>query len=171
MKDVGDLFKNDKVSSDEELLEKDGSDSVHHKNIQSLAIEMLQKKTWPFSWICNWYFCTGNKEVEFREKLRLQDTFCKHSVSWFWKHLLLRSQKLGNCSGKNKWIHFSKQFQKKIRNWVLQNCPCKHRFQIRIVYKNKKPSPLMNYLLWITFSCYLFVHCSFVTFFLWLIYD
>ena len=49
MKDVGDLFKNDKVSSDEELLEKDGSDSVHHKNIQSLAIEMLQKKTWPFS--------------------------------------------------------------------------------------------------------------------------
>ena len=38
------LMQNDKLSSYEELLEKDGSVSVHHGNIQSLAKEMLQIK-------------------------------------------------------------------------------------------------------------------------------
>ena len=35
------LIHNDKLSSYEELLEKDWSVSIHHKNIQSLAIEMF----------------------------------------------------------------------------------------------------------------------------------
>ena len=34
------LIHNDKLSSYKELLEKDGSVSIHHKNIKSLAIEM-----------------------------------------------------------------------------------------------------------------------------------
>ena len=35
-------IQNDKLSSYEELLEKDRSDYVHHQNIQNLAITMLQ---------------------------------------------------------------------------------------------------------------------------------
>ena len=38
------LIHNDKLSSCEEFLEKDGSVSIHHKNILSLAIEMFQIK-------------------------------------------------------------------------------------------------------------------------------
>ena len=38
------LIRNDKLSFYEELLEKDGSVSVHHRNIQSPAVEMIQKK-------------------------------------------------------------------------------------------------------------------------------
>ena len=38
------LIHNDKLSSYEELLEKDGSISIHYKNIQSLATEMFQIK-------------------------------------------------------------------------------------------------------------------------------
>ena len=38
------LIHNDKLSSDEELLEKDGSVSIYHKNIQRFAIEMFQIK-------------------------------------------------------------------------------------------------------------------------------
>ena len=38
------LIQNDKLSSYEELLEKDGSVSVDHRNIQSLVVEMLQIK-------------------------------------------------------------------------------------------------------------------------------
>ena len=38
------LIQNDKQSSYEKLLEKNGSVSVHHRNIRSLAIEMLQIK-------------------------------------------------------------------------------------------------------------------------------
>ena len=38
------LIHNDKLSSYQELLKKDGSVSIHHKNIQSLAIKMFQIK-------------------------------------------------------------------------------------------------------------------------------
>ena len=38
------LIQNDKLSIYEQLLEKDGSVSVHHTDIQSLATEMLQIK-------------------------------------------------------------------------------------------------------------------------------
>ena len=38
------LIQNDKLSSYEELLGKDESVSVHHRNIQSLDLEMLQIK-------------------------------------------------------------------------------------------------------------------------------
>ena len=38
------LIHNDKLSSYEELLENDGSVSIHHKDIQNLAIEMFQIK-------------------------------------------------------------------------------------------------------------------------------
>ena len=38
------LIQNDKLSSHEEILEKDESVSVHHRNIQSLAIEIIQIK-------------------------------------------------------------------------------------------------------------------------------
>ena len=38
------LTYSDKKSSYEKLLEKDGSVSIHHRNIQALAIEMLKVK-------------------------------------------------------------------------------------------------------------------------------
>ena len=38
------LIQNDKLQSYEELLQNVGSVSVHHRNIYSLAIEMLQIK-------------------------------------------------------------------------------------------------------------------------------
>ena len=38
------LIQSDKLPSYDELLEKDGSVSVHYRNIQSLAIDMLQIK-------------------------------------------------------------------------------------------------------------------------------
>ena len=39
---VSATYSNDKLSSYEKLLQKDSSVSVHHRNIQSLAIEILQ---------------------------------------------------------------------------------------------------------------------------------
>ena len=36
------IIYKDNVSTFEELIEKDGSHSIHHKNIQSLAIELFK---------------------------------------------------------------------------------------------------------------------------------
>ena len=80
--------------------------------ISRVLLRDASDKTWPVSRNCNWYFYTGNTRVEFQKNSRLSDTFFEHSVSWFWKYHLLRLQNLGNRSGKNKCIHFSKQFQK-----------------------------------------------------------
>ena len=73
------LIQNGKLLSYEELLEKDWSVPVHHRNTQSLAIEMLQIKQ-PVSWISNRFFYTGNTEKEFQQKSRLWDAFCENSV-------------------------------------------------------------------------------------------
>ena len=105
------LVQNDKLSSYQELLENYGSVSVYQRNIQGLAIEILQIKHTQSREILL-IFLHRQHRSRISEKSRLKDTFCEHSVSWFWKHLLFRTEKLGNCCGKNKWIHFSKQFQK-----------------------------------------------------------
>ena len=45
MKDVLQLIYNDKRSLFEDLLEKDDSVSIHHKNLEALAIEMFKLHT------------------------------------------------------------------------------------------------------------------------------
>ena len=59
------LIQNDKLSSYEELLEKDRSVSVHHRNIQSCYV-MRQRKHDQSPEIVNDIF-TGNTGVEFRK--------------------------------------------------------------------------------------------------------
>ena len=122
------FIQNDKLPSYEELLEKDGSFSVHHRNIQSLAID----KTWPVSWNCNWSFYTGNTKVEFQKKL-----YCRiPSVNTVFHG----SENTSYQDPKNREIVPVKinefislnNAKKEIRNWVPQNCPCRHRKQYLI---------------------------------------
>ena len=49
MKDIFWLIYNDKLSSFKDLLEKNDSVSIHHKNLQALAIDMfkIHSKTSP----------------------------------------------------------------------------------------------------------------------------
>ena len=74
------LIQNGKLLSYEELLEKDWSVSVHHRNTQSLAIEMLQIKHSQSREFLTVFFYTGNTEKEFQQKSRLWDAFCENSV-------------------------------------------------------------------------------------------
>ena len=61
------LIDNDRLSSYEELLEKDGSVSIHHKNIQSLAIEMFQINHGQSPEIVNDIFTQTTQHYNFRQ--------------------------------------------------------------------------------------------------------
>lgn len=82
------LIHNDK------LLEKDKSVSGHQKHSEPCYRDVWDK-TQPVSWNFYWYLCTNYKAVQLQAKLRFGDTSCEHSLSFSWKHLLIRSQNLG----------------------------------------------------------------------------
>ena len=73
---------NDRLSSYEEVLEKDESFSIHPKNIQSRAIEMFQIKHGQFPEIVSDIF-TNSTALQFQTKSRFKDTFCEVSLSRF----------------------------------------------------------------------------------------
>ena len=86
------LIQNEKLPSYElPSIEKDGSVSVHHRNIQSLATEILYGQSRE---VVTDSFYTGYTGAEFQKISRLQDTFCEHSVSVFCKHFPVKSPKI-----------------------------------------------------------------------------
>ena len=74
------LIHNDKLSSYEELLEEDGSVSIHHKNTQSLAIEMFQIKHGHSPEIVSDIFTQTTQHYNFRQNR----DFRIHSVKSFY---------------------------------------------------------------------------------------
>ena len=82
MKHISDLFKvtNGHLMKNSR---KHGSVSIHHRNIQSLAIEMLQIKHGTTREIVTDIFKTDNAGIKFQKKLRFYGTFFERSVSWF----------------------------------------------------------------------------------------
>ena len=59
------LIHNDKLTSYEEVLENDGPVSVHHRNMQSLATEMLQIKHGQFCEVVTDIFTHTIQELRF----------------------------------------------------------------------------------------------------------
>ena len=57
------LIYNDKRSSFEDLLEKDNCVSIHHKNLQALAIEMFKVHTKSSTEIMQEVFQVKDKEI------------------------------------------------------------------------------------------------------------
>lgn len=120
------LVYNDFISSFEDLLERDGSFTVHHSNIQFLAIE-LYKVIHGFSAgiISDKFFRKNNSSYN----LRSQSDFClpvprteqygKNSLQYFgpivWNMV---PQDIGNSSSLS-------EFKIKIKKWKPLNCPCK----------------------------------------------
>ena len=116
----------DKTSSYEKLLEKDGSVSIHHRNIQSLAIEMYKVKNKIAPIITANIFCPM---PENHYNLRNQNDFEIPFV-----RTVYHGTESISCLGPKIWNIVPPEFKqnkslnsfkKIIREWVPLNCPCR----------------------------------------------
>ena len=115
------IIYNDKQSSYEELLIKDGTVSIHHRNIQTLATEMLKVKNELFpEIICDIFTQRINNHYILRH--------INHSETPF-----VGTESVSNL-GPNIWdmgleeyktLNSLNSFKESIKNWVPINCPCR----------------------------------------------
>ena len=120
------VIYNDKTSSFEQLLENDNSVSIHHRNIQTLAIEMYKVTNGLSPEIMNEIF---QIREESRYNLRYTSQFTippihsvyngRESVSFMgpkiWKLIPPAFKQISSLSG----------FKKAIKKWKPSNCPCR----------------------------------------------
>ena len=120
------LNHSDKKSSYENLLEKDNSVSIHHKNIQALAIEMFKVKHKLCPEITGDIFMERTNN---QYNLRNRPDFITpqvHSVFHGTESISYLGPKIWNIvpeEFKNKKSLNS--FKESIKMWVPTNCPCR----------------------------------------------
>ena len=116
----------------EELLRKDGSVTIHHKNIQFLAIEMYKEKQGiaPPPFMKDIFGLKTMSDDHISSRLRNSTIFYNHSnprtVRYGLESLRSFGPKIWNILPNNikSSINLS-VFKKRIKSWVPINCPCK----------------------------------------------
>ena len=116
---------NDRTSTFEELLNKDNSVSIHHRNLQVLVTELYKVKSNMASEILNETF--QNRTSSYN--LRTNSSFAVRPV-----HSVYRGTESLSFLGPKIWElvpEDAKQsesleiFKKKIKQWVPSRCPCR----------------------------------------------
>ena len=119
------LIHSDKLSSYEELLEKDGSVSIHHKNIQSLAIEMFQIKHGQSPEIVSDIFTQITQHYNFRQNRDYRIPSVKSVYHGSESISYLGPKICEIVLAKIKETDSLNSFKMEIRKWVAQKCPCR----------------------------------------------
>ena len=115
----------DNNSSFQELLRKDKSFCIHHRNIQSLAIELLKVK----SILSNRIMCDIFETRNFNYNLRSQMDFVRARVNTSsfglnsLKYLATKIWDVFPCDIKSTGNLNS--FKEKVKNWEPEGCHCK----------------------------------------------
>ena len=119
------LQQNDKKSSFHDLLEKDSSVSIHHRNLRALPTDIYRRNN-----------CMAPEIVTELFPLRSQGQYNLRSWSdfalpivrtvnyWGRKYKVLRSKNQGKYSSKYKKVDTVERFKSGIKKWKLQSCPC-----------------------------------------------
>ena len=119
------VYKDD-YSTFEELLKKDNAFTIHHRNIQSMAIEVYKTKNGLAPSIMNDIFINRNYNGP---DLRLQTDFCVPSVNTVFKgddslrHFGPLIWKI--VPYELKKINSLNKFKLEIKKWLPHNCPCR----------------------------------------------
>ena len=117
---------NDKTSSFQELLEKDGSTSIHDHNLQTLATEMFKvlKGISPVI-ISNIFQQRKSDRYEFRQNscFILPSVNSVHNGTETVRYLGPKIWEL--VPSHIKEIDSLMRFKKEIKNWKPENCPCR----------------------------------------------
>ena len=113
----------DYTSSFKELLEKDGSICIHHRNVQLVAVEMFKVKNGLCPEILNGLFNLNLNPKLGKDFFRpnVNTVFMgEGSLRWFgpivWNDLLLENLKT---------ISTLSKFKAEIKDWVPDKCPCR----------------------------------------------
>ena len=120
------IVYNDDVSSFEQLLEKDNSFTIHHQNIQTMAIEMYKIKHGLSANSCDNIFVNIDENrynlrtrCDFRVPSVNTENCGKNSLRYFgpviWNKIPLRIRNIETLT----------EFKKEIRKWKFDNCPCR----------------------------------------------
>ena len=120
------IVYNDKSSSFEDLLEKDGSVSIHHRNLRVLAIEMFKVKNGLSPEIMREVFPMNR---DFPYNLRQVNDFSIRSVNsvhYGTESLQFLGPKIWNLVPPEfRNLESLPEFKRKIKLWKPDCCPCR----------------------------------------------
>ena len=93
------LIYNDKKSIFEDLLQKSGSVSIHHRNLRTLAVELFKvfKGLSPVIF-CRSFSCKTTKSIKYEELLIFCYASCQNGQSWIRKFAIHRCKIVGQCT-------------------------------------------------------------------------
>ena len=117
------LIQNDKLSSYEERLEKDGSVSIHHKNIQRLVFEIFKIKHKQSPEIISDIFGQTTQHYSFRQNLDFKILSVESVYHGSESISYLGPKTWEIVPAKIKEINSLNSFKMEIRKWVPRSCP------------------------------------------------
>ena len=120
------LIYNDKQSSYKELLIKDGTVSIHHRNIQTLATEMFKvKNEMSPEIICDIFTQRINNHYNLRHINHFETPFVRTVYNGTESVSYLGPKIWDIVPEEYKTLNSLNSFKESIKNWVPLNCPCR----------------------------------------------